>query len=75
MKKLLSDYSFTTKEEYFFMVSDSYTNGQFQQAHSQIKVLPKKSKKDFLLFLTVAGTPDMPHENRIWCIKHTIEVI
>jgi hypothetical protein len=75
MKNLLLAYSFVSKEEYFYMISDSYTNGQYLQAHNQIKELPKKGKKDFLLFLTAGGTPDMPHENKIWCIKHTIEVI
>jgi len=75
MKKLLSEYSFTTMHEYFWMIAESYVNGQFAQAHEQIKQMPKKMKKEFLLYLTIPGPADMSKETKIWCIKHGIELI
>lgn len=75
MKKLLAEYSFTTKEEYFYMVRDSFMNGQFKQAHEQIKALPKESKKDLLRFLIVEETQEFTKEQKIWLTKHTIELI
>ena len=56
-------------EEYY-----SYVNGQFKQAHEQIKALPKKNKKELLFNVTV-GYMEMSKETKEWIIKHTLEVI
>jgi hypothetical protein len=56
------------------MINDSYINGQFLQAHEQIKALPKKNKKELLLNVTV-GYMEMSKETKEWIIKHTLEVI
>ena len=74
MKKLLNQYGFTYNEDYFYMVNESLTNGQFTQAHTQIKAMPKRGKKEMLLFLFLQY-PEISKENKTWLFKHTVEVI
>jgi hypothetical protein len=74
MKQLLNTYGLNSTIEYFYMINDSYINGQFLQAHNQIKQLPKKNKKELLLNVTI-GYIDIPKEVKEWIIKHALEVI
>jgi hypothetical protein len=74
MKKLLLQYGFTYNEDYFYMVNESLTNGQFSQAHAQIKAMPKTGKKAMILFLFLQY-PEITKENKEWLLKHTVEVI
>ena len=74
MKQLLNTYGLTNTVEYFYMINDSFVNGQFKQAHEQIKALPKKNKKELLFNVTV-GYMEMNKETKEWIIKHTLEVI
>lgn len=74
MKTLLKTFGITNELEYFYIIADSYVNGQFLQAHEQIKELPKKNKKSLLIYLTVGHMDINPHAKE-WIIKHTIELI
>tara|TARA_R110000868_G_scaffold400868_1_gene675584 strand:+ start:1044 stop:1268 length:225 start_codon:yes stop_codon:yes gene_type:complete len=74
MKKLLSAYSFTRNLEYFYMVHESYINGQFSQAHEYIRDIPKKEKKIFLHYV-IFSMWELDKNSKEWLIKHIIELI
>ena len=74
MKDLLIKYSLNNTIEYFYMINDSFVNGQFLQTHEQIKALPKKNKKELLYNVTV-GYMEMAKDTKEWIIKHTLEVL
>ena len=73
MKKLLKEYNFKYNEDYFYMISDSYINGQIVQAGNQIKNMPKNGKKEFILFLFFSSSLDNNFQE--WAIKEVIKVI
>ena len=74
MKKLLNAYQFTSNLEYFYMVHESYINGQFSQAHEYIRDIPKKEKKTFLHYI-IFSMSEIDKHAKEWLIKHIIELI
>jgi hypothetical protein len=74
MKKLLHAYNFTSNLEYFYLVHESYINGQFSQAHEYIRDIPKKYKKEFL-HNVIFNMWEIDKNSREWLIKHIIELI
>ena len=74
MKKILNAYNFTSNLEYFYMVHESYINGQFSQAHEYIRAIPKKYKKEFL-HTVIFNMWEIDKNSREWIIKHIIELI
>jgi hypothetical protein len=74
LKTLIKEYNFKYDIDYFYMVYDGYINGQFSQAHEQIRILSKKDKKTFL-HRVIFSFYDMDKNAKEWLIKHIIELI
>lgn len=55
MKKLLATYNLNSDMQYFEMIVESFTNGQFSQAYSQFSAMPRKDRISFLKAATVGG--------------------
>lgn len=74
MKKILNAYQLKNHFEYYYMIYESYINGQFSQAHEYIRDLPKKDKKTFLHYV-IFSFYDIDKNAKEWLIKHIIELI
>jgi hypothetical protein len=48
MKKLLKVYDLTNEIQYFQMIVESMTNGQWSQAFNQFKAMPKENRKNMI---------------------------
>lgn len=56
MKKLLKQYGFTTREQYFDMCIESHINGQRAQAREQFKALTR-AERQMMLKYTAGNQP------------------
>lgn len=48
MKKLVDDYELHNESEYYELITDSYTNGQFKQAKEQFKKMPEENRREYI---------------------------
>lgn len=49
VKTLAKEYYFSTKEQYFYYIEESYRNGQKKQAKELFNSMRKESQKEFLI--------------------------
>lgn len=75
-KKLLTlakDHEFSTEEEYFNYIIDSYINGQRQQVRELFNDMRKEDKEDFLFNYLNSGGKETNEAIKKICIEELLK--